>query len=48
MVLIADLEQFCDAAEAMYQDDPLKFRYSTKYRHKEGKFALKATNDVVV
>lgn len=39
---------FLQQAEELYLANPLKTRYTTKYRHCDGKLILKVTDDVTV
>eukprot|EP00045_Choanoeca_perplexa_P005422 m.45901 g.45901 ORF g.45901 m.45901 type:complete len:88 (+) comp13110_c0_seq5:100-363(+) len=45
MVYIKDWTEFCEAAEEMFQADPEKTRYLTKYRRRDKQFILKVTNN---
>eukprot|EP00270_Netrium_digitus_P012733 TRINITY_DN416_c0_g1_i4.p2 TRINITY_DN416_c0_g1~~TRINITY_DN416_c0_g1_i4.p2 ORF type:complete len:110 (+),score=36.92 TRINITY_DN416_c0_g1_i4:115-444(+) len=39
-------EDFAEKAEVLFRAHPERFRYCMKYRHKEGKLELKATDDL--
>ncbi|KAF5325865.1 hypothetical protein D9611_000540 [Ephemerocybe angulata] len=45
MVYVHSWQDFQDAAEALYDRDPLKTRYCVKWKAGEGKLVLKITND---
>ncbi|GLG95896.1 Signal recognition particle 9 kDa protein [Gryllus bimaculatus] len=47
MTYINSWEEFEKAAEMLYLQDPMKVRYTMKYRHCEGCLCLKLTNDSV-
>ena len=42
------IESFLVQAEDLYRSNPLKTRYSIKYRHCDGKLVVKVTDDVTV
>ncbi|KAF6756261.1 signal recognition particle, SRP9/SRP14 subunit, partial [Ephemerocybe angulata] len=45
MVYVHSWQDFQDAAEALYDRDPVKTRYCVKWKAGEGKLVLKITND---
>lgn len=45
---IDNWDSFYQQAEELYRSNPLKTRYVTKYRHCDGKLALKVTDDRTV
>ncbi|VDD84472.1 unnamed protein product [Mesocestoides corti] len=45
MTLFVTWEDFANAAEKLYVEDPMKFRLVTKYRHKDQKLVVKASNN---
>ena len=45
---IENWESFYQQAVDLYQRDPLKARFVTKYRHCDGRLTLKVTDDAVV
>jgi hypothetical protein len=45
---IENWESFFQQAVDLYQNDPLKTRFVTKYRHSDGKLVLKVTDDTTV
>lgn len=45
---IENWESFYQQAVDLYQRDPLKARFVTKYRHCDGKLTLKVTDDATV
>ena len=45
---IENWESFYQQAVDLYQNDPLKTRFVTKYRHCDGKLTLKVTDDTTV
>jgi len=45
---IENWESFFQQAVALYQNNPLKTRFVTKYRHCDGKLTLKVTDDTTV
>eukprot|EP00271_Cylindrocystis_brebissonii_P009355 TRINITY_DN24149_c0_g1_i1.p3 TRINITY_DN24149_c0_g1~~TRINITY_DN24149_c0_g1_i1.p3 ORF type:complete len:106 (+),score=30.77 TRINITY_DN24149_c0_g1_i1:599-916(+) len=47
MVYIEVWDEFAEKAELLFRANPARFRYTMKYRHKEGVLALKATDDRV-
>jgi len=47
MVYFKNWEEFQEAAEKLYQQNPSKTRYTSKYRHSDGKLVLKVTDDKV-
>jgi len=47
MTIITSWEEFSKAAERLYLADPMKCRFVTQYRHKDGKLCLKITDDAV-
>ncbi|CAK8680245.1 signal recognition particle 9 kDa protein-like [Clavelina lepadiformis] len=47
MTYIESWEEFCKAAERLYQSDPSKVRYNIKYRHCDEKLVLTVTDDQV-
>lgn len=47
MPYISSWEEFARAAELLYVEDPLNFRFVTKYRHNDGKLVLKCTDNKV-
>jgi len=42
------VESFLIQAEDLYKSNPLKTRYSMKYRHCDGKLVVKVTDDTTV
>jgi len=47
MVYITNWEEFVEAAEKLYAQNPAKTRYTMKYRHNDGNLVLKVTDDIV-
>jgi len=47
MTFIKSWEDFERAAEKLYLANPMKVRYTMKYRHKDGALVLKFTDDAV-
>jgi len=47
MVYITNFEEFQEACEKLYLQNPKKVRYVVKYRNKDSKIVLKVTNDQV-
>lgn len=45
---IEHFESFYAQAVGLYQATPLKTRFVTKYRHRDGKLTLKVTDDATV
>ena len=45
---IENWDSFYQQAVDLYQNDPLKTRFVTKYRHRDGKLTLKVTDDTTV
>lgn len=45
MPYVRDWDTFAAQAHALFLRHPDRFRYTMKYRHKEGKMVLKATDD---
>eukprot|EP00793_Prasinoderma_coloniale_P002648 PRCOL_00002130-RA len=45
---VATYDEFKSAARALYDRNPLKTRYSIKYRHCEGLLVVKITDDETV
>lgn len=45
---IENWDSFFQQAVALYQNNPLKTRFVTKYRHCDGKLTLKVTDDTTV
>ncbi|GFS29455.1 signal recognition particle 9 kDa protein [Nephila pilipes] len=39
-------EEFAKAAERLYINDPMKVRFTLKYRHCDGKLIIKITDNV--
>ncbi|XP_015926755.1 signal recognition particle 9 kDa protein [Parasteatoda tepidariorum] len=39
-------EEFAKSAERLYIQDPMKVRFSMKYRHCDGKLVIKITDNV--
>ena len=48
MVQVQAWDEFEAKAEALCRAKPLDTRYTIKYKHKDGKMALKVTDNVVV
>ncbi|KAH7698841.1 signal recognition particle protein [Aphelenchoides avenae] len=46
MTYFTNWEEFAKAAERLYDSNPEKCRFVTKYMHKDGKLVLKMTDDV--
>ncbi|XP_033640828.1 signal recognition particle 9 kDa protein-like [Asterias rubens] len=47
MTYINSWEEFAKAAEKLYLTDPSKARIVMRYRHCDGKLAIKVTDDIV-
>jgi len=47
MVYVETWDDFAEKAELLFRQNPENFRYSMKYRHKEGRLVLKATDNRV-
>ncbi|KAL5967008.1 Signal recognition particle 9 kDa protein [Taenia solium] len=45
MTLYATWEEFAKDAEMLYSKDPMRFRLVTKYRHKDQKLMVKASDN---
>jgi signal recognition particle subunit SRP9 len=45
---LESIDSFVQQAEELYKADPLKCRYTMKYRHCDGKLVLKLTDDTTV
>ncbi|KAH7972745.1 hypothetical protein HPB52_016620 [Rhipicephalus sanguineus] len=48
MTFITSWEEFSKAAERLYLADPMKVRFTLKYRHCDGKLQVKVTDNQVV
>ena len=47
MPYLTSWESFAKEAELLYLENPLKVRYSFKYRHQDGKLVVKITDNKV-
>lgn len=47
MTYLTSWDEFAKAVERLYLSDPMKVRYSMKYRHCDGKLVLKFTDNQV-
>ena len=47
-MFVQNWDSFAEQAEALYRADPIRTRYTLKYRHCDGKAVLKVTDDTVV
>ena len=47
MPLIENWNEFAQAAEGLYMENPLSCRFTMKYRHKDGQLVVKCTDDKV-
>lgn len=47
MPYIDNWNEFSEAAEALYLENPIKCRLVIKYRHKDGVLVVKCTNNAV-
>lgn len=45
MPFVTNWDEFNDRTSALYQNDPVRFRITMKYRHNDGKLVLKVTDD---
>lgn len=48
MVLLQSFDNFAEEADKLYMSAPAYTRYTSKYRHCDGKLVLKVTNDIIV
>lgn len=48
MVQIDNWDEFAEKSMALYRDDPVRCRLTTKYRARDGMLQMKATDDRVV